>query len=116
MRKWVALLLVVILVLGLTACGGDKGEPAKAGAPAAGIVGSWTYGNGSDLGYEFHPDGTGAYRFSNGVNKFTYKDLGDTVAISFQGDRLANHWRYRVEGNVLTIENIFGKSVQYARK
>ncbi len=112
MKKAMAAVLIVIVLLSLAACGG-KAEPAK--AP---IVGSWEceYGSLGKFIYTFNDDGTGQYDAAGRIKKFTYTEDGSKLSISFEGTKLPRELPYRIDGSKLFVTDSFGMEAEYNRK
>ena len=47
------------------------------------------------------------------VKTFKYKDNGDSVVITFDGNSKEHNYKYTVENNVLSIENDYGATEKY---
>ena len=144
MKKWIAWIMVWIMVVGmLTGCGSTPEAPPTAaeetGSPAAEeagstaqqiaqessgqadasvispINGTWEYTGDMDCAYIFNTNGTGAYRYYGADMLFTYTDDGTSVSILFSGNYAPNVMAYSINGKILNIEDSFGNIVSYEK-
>lgn len=79
------------------------------------ICGIWKYEDFAGCGYTFLPDGNGSYTFCGAAQPFQYWDEGDTVKIQYPNSFAPNIFRYRIEQDLLLIEDSFGNEVQYRK-
>ncbi len=122
MKKWIAILLIAVMALGLIACGskGSKGE---------GIVGTWelTGGEGEEaeqqvkmmlamgmtMTWTFNADGTGSMKMAAGGEEesqnFEYTLENGEIVIQGQGEP------YTLDGDKLTID-MEGTKLVFTRK
>ena len=122
MKKWIAILLIAVMALGLIACGskGSKGE---------GIVGTWelTGGEGEEaeqqvkmmlamgmtMTWTFNADGTGSMKMAAGGQEesqnFEYTLENGEIVIQGQGEP------YTLDGDKLTID-MEGTKLVFTRK
>lgn len=112
MRKGLAMLLALVMLLGLTACGEKAGEKAPEEKPT--LVGRWEY-SVMEAAYVFHGDGTGAYVYYGVEMPFTYTDEGTAVTIQFTNSDFPESHNYTIQGKKLTITDSFGEPVEYVR-
>ena len=106
MKKGILSLVVVITsAFVLTGCGKEKG-----------LVGVWTYEQGSGYVYTFNEDKTCSYEAFGTKMECTYEDDGTKVSILYKGNTVASSYEYKIDGDTLTIKDSFGKDVVYKRK
>lgn len=101
----VAIIAVVLTILSIK--GGDKG-----------LIGRWYYeGNTNSFYYQFNEDKTGVYGYAQteGGNKFTYVDNGDSVTLQYENADNENNYKYSIEGDTLTITDDFDNEVVYKK-
>lgn len=79
------------------------------------LIGTWSWNGHLDCGYFFGPDGKGAYFFCGGEKAFEYGDNGDSVTVYYPGELSPSRFRYRIDGDTLSIEDSFGNCVIYNR-
>lgn len=117
MRKLVAILVGIMMVVSLVACGGKKSGNDKSGeqAEVVSLVGSWAYEENSAYVYTFNDDGTGSYLF-NFEMPFTYEEDGLTISILFEGNSEPMELGYKIVGDRFIITDSFGSEVVYIRK
>ncbi|MBQ4569053.1 MAG: hypothetical protein IJA62_03170 [Ruminococcus sp.] len=109
MKKAFALIMVLVMVLSLAACGGKTEEEALT------LVGQWEYEGGGYV-YTFNEDGTGTYSFAGTDMKFTYEDKGTSFSLLYDGNTDATDFEYVIDGKTLTVTDSFGEPVVYNRK
>lgn len=101
------LVVAVVLCLTLTACGSKKLSLTS---------NDWVYETGGYT-YHFDKDGTGTYSMGSGnPMKFTYKDNGTSVSITYEGNTSAMTLDYRIEDGKLIIVDSFGSDTVYNKK
>ena len=124
MKKFVAMMLVVMMALSLVACGGGaSSDPAKA------IVGSWELDDaegeetkqavalmkmfGMTMVFEFKADGTGTMTSSMGdeneVTEFNYEINGDQIVID------GSPANFKIDGKKLHID-VDGEMLIFKKK
>ncbi len=111
MKKFLAILMVLMMVLSLAACDGGKGKEEE----TLTLVGQWEYESGGYT-YTFNEDGTGTYSFGGTEMKFTYEDKGNAFSLLYDGNTDATDYEYVIEGKTLTVTDSFGSPVVYTRK
>ncbi len=77
------------------------------------IVGVWVGATDGEFYYSFNADKTGSFTMGDEIKTFKYKDKGDTVVITFDGNSKEHEYKYTIENNVLTIENDYGVTEKY---
>ena len=113
-----ALLLVVVLLFALCACGGEKTpsqQTPNSNDPATLLVGEWTYELGGYT-YNFKADGSGTYSVGESVMEFTYEVDDDTLAITYKDVDAPLVLEYSLDGNTLNIKDSFGSDTIYVKK
>jgi len=79
------------------------------------LMGAWSWNGHLDCGYFFGSDGKGAYFFGGGEKVFEYRDDGDSVMVYYPGELSPSRFRYRIDGDTMSIEDSFGSRVIYKR-
>ena len=119
--KSLSLVLALMMVLALVACGGNGGTTTDSGndAPAAdtnSIVGSWEYQGGGFI-YTFNADGSGTYDLGGGsVMNFTYETTDTELSLLYDGNTDPMVLEYEINGDVLNVKDSFGSDTLYNRK
>lgn len=124
--KSLSLVLALMMVLALVACGGSTGTPA--GNDTAGgdtvedaasgnpLVGSWEYQGGGYI-YTFNADGTGTYDLGGDTPMvFTYEASDTELSILYDGNTEPMVLEYEINGDVLNVKDSFGSDTLYNRK
>ncbi|MBQ3409398.1 MAG: hypothetical protein IJH12_09375 [Clostridia bacterium] len=109
----ISLVAILMVVLTFSGCGNEKQKEEKYT-----LVGSWKLEADTDLVYiyTFNDDGTGSYSYYGSELSFSYKDRGDKVSITFQGNTVESEFEYRIEGDSLIIKDGFGNDLTYKRQ
>ena len=99
MKKYVALILSILIVLACVGCGGKNEDVSQVDDPA--LIGTWAE-EYFDSGYVFNADGTGTDTFWNLT--FTYTAGDGKIALAYDDKTWgSNNYVYKIEGNVLTM-------------
>ncbi len=125
-RRVLAAVFALCLMFSLAACGssGASEEPASGGAdaseaaPVPTIIGAWANKDMPNYIYYFNEDGTGSYYIDGGESDFwtyTFVDNGDSVTLDYGNDSTPNTFKYKLDGDSLSITDSFDEYVDYVR-
>ena len=129
MKQLSALLLVVVLMFALSACGtkapsadqqgspdgGSSQSTSDSNDPAALLVGEWTYELGGYT-YDFKNDGSGTYKAGETVMNFTYEADGSVLELTYEGVGTPTELEYSIDGKNLNVKDSFGSDTIYEKK
>lgn len=93
----------------------DENEPAQEDQSGS-LLGSWEAVTMQGAIYSFEEGGKGAYIYGTTTMPFTYKVVGDSVEILFEGNTMANTYKFQIKGDILQIEDSFGDTVEYKKQ
>ncbi len=104
MKKWIAILLIAVMALGLIACG-SKDEPVS--DPKKAIIGTWILkdveGEGEEVEYV-------KQIISMAEMTYTFNEDGTvTMKVSFMGQEDENSTTWSIDGDNLTVDGDTGK-------
>lgn len=110
-KRFGILFLSTFLLIIMTGCGKSEG-----------LVGTWNYydevskSTKGDIYYKFKDGNKGSYTFYGDEKEFTYEDKGNKVTISYKNTTVPNEYEYRIEDDMLIIQDDLGSEVKYKRK
>jgi len=130
MKKLLSVLMIVVMVFALAACGETDPNEKSEGVlkyeeyVAAALneevtIEAFVQDHQSwwdDKITVYAQDGTGGYFFVGGEMKFTYTDDGTALTIQYETATEPNVFKYTIEGDTLKIEDSLGDMITYIKK
>ena len=111
-KRLAAIMLAALVMSAICACGGGGG----AADPKEPFVGKWANASGNAV-YEFKADGTGSFTVSeSAVTEFTFEVTDNKIKLTYTSAAEPSEFEFKIEGDVLTIQDSYGNGVEYTKQ